>query len=495
MKLACRRDRGSRGGYAPGMRRLPALLASSALLSLGASPGCAGKFYEEEGDQRVERVEMRKGESQAEALHRRGVHCMEELERPECAIEHFEELIELDPRERELVGDALFRLIQLYDRKGDEEATHRLVRKFWSLGTGHRNRSTAPYSAQFLGRDMTTAVYFSSTKVQAAPFWASTDPELQEWLMTCDEDRRKEIEETRAERKRAERAAGGQSDDVARPEGTVPADDPNAKGDENKDEKKGDEEDERLPPIYSEIDFCDFLGVLGMKDQRELDSWFLASNHFQQEKSAFVLVVDDAKAALQFGLTAGTLEAAGDRRYRWIDQAYDDGGVFLVQLDSDEVMVLPEAMVEPVMGAYTAREDNLNRDLDELLGRVPEDSAFATLVTRAALEEAFREVPTWARGAVPIPDGFMMAGVAYQYTGLFLRFDTKSPLKTQMLAGVARWLVGRMLENEDGEGDDDLPREVLDNLDIVPSEDGKSVLVSLFMSRGQTVQLIDSIAD
>lgn len=56
---------------------------------------------------------------------------MEEIERPECAIEHFEALLEERTEDRELITDAPLRLIKLYEKAGDDEAVKSVMRRFW----------------------------------------------------------------------------------------------------------------------------------------------------------------------------------------------------------------------------------------------------------------------------------------------------------------------------------------------------------------------------
>jgi DNA-binding SARP family transcriptional activator len=59
---------------------------------------------------------------------------MEEIERAECAIEHFEALLEERTEDRELITDALLRLIKLYEKAGDDEAVKGVMRRFWEAG-------------------------------------------------------------------------------------------------------------------------------------------------------------------------------------------------------------------------------------------------------------------------------------------------------------------------------------------------------------------------
>ena len=60
-------------------------------------------------------------ESPVQRHHRKGVHCMDVIERSDCAIEQFEAVLEEDTRERELVTDAMVRLLQLYRKAEDND--------------------------------------------------------------------------------------------------------------------------------------------------------------------------------------------------------------------------------------------------------------------------------------------------------------------------------------------------------------------------------------
>ena len=104
-------------------------------------------------------------ETGAERLHRQGVHCMDVIERSECAIEHFEALIDEDTRQRELVTDALLRLMTLYRREGRPEDIGPLLRKFWDAGGGRRASGHLPYSARFLPPELDMMINLDPPRV------------------------------------------------------------------------------------------------------------------------------------------------------------------------------------------------------------------------------------------------------------------------------------------------------------------------------------------
>src|SRR5690606_39657229 len=60
----------------------------------------------------------REGESEAERLYRHGRDCMDTLERDDCAIDYFEQLVELGPDRPHLVCDSTLQLGALYSRHG-----------------------------------------------------------------------------------------------------------------------------------------------------------------------------------------------------------------------------------------------------------------------------------------------------------------------------------------------------------------------------------------
>ena len=70
---------------------------------------------------------------------------MDEFDRPDCALENLEQVVSLNPNDRALTGDSIFRLIKLYKRAGEQERLTQLIRKYWELGK-KRNDASVPAS-------------------------------------------------------------------------------------------------------------------------------------------------------------------------------------------------------------------------------------------------------------------------------------------------------------------------------------------------------------
>ena len=66
---------------------------------------------------------------------------MDEFDRPDCALENLEQVVSLTPNDRALTGDAIFRLIKLYKRAGEQERLTQLIRKYWELGKKRNDAS------------------------------------------------------------------------------------------------------------------------------------------------------------------------------------------------------------------------------------------------------------------------------------------------------------------------------------------------------------------
>ncbi|MEZ4454315.1 MAG: hypothetical protein R3B09_32985, partial [Nannocystaceae bacterium] len=129
-------------------------------------------------------------ESTAKKHHRKGVHCMEEIERSECAIEHFEAVLVEDTHERELITDAILRLIKLYRKAGEDEALRTVLRRFWEAGGKRQRQGHLPFTARHLPADIDMVGHVDFQRSLAAPLAKRVPAEVPELLLTCDEARR-----------------------------------------------------------------------------------------------------------------------------------------------------------------------------------------------------------------------------------------------------------------------------------------------------------------
>ncbi|MCA9710334.1 MAG: hypothetical protein KDK70_31130, partial [Myxococcales bacterium] len=146
-------------------------------------------------------------ETHAERLHRKGVHCMEVIERPECAIENFEALLDEHTRQRELLTDGMLRLLQLYRQTDRTEEIGPLLRRFWDAGGERRSRGHVPYSARFMPDTLTMLINADPPRLLASALLERGGDSLRDTIFTCDPVRRHDIETEERWRRAATQAA------------------------------------------------------------------------------------------------------------------------------------------------------------------------------------------------------------------------------------------------------------------------------------------------
>ncbi len=110
---------------------------------------------------------------------------MEEIERRDCAIEHFEELLDERTDRRELVTDGLLRLVKLYEKEDRPEDLKAALRRFWDAGKTDTRRGHLPYTARFLPKDFDVLFHAHIQRLMASPLAQQLD-EIAEYVMTCD---------------------------------------------------------------------------------------------------------------------------------------------------------------------------------------------------------------------------------------------------------------------------------------------------------------------
>src|SRR5690606_33956656 len=110
-------------------------------------------------------------ESTPERLHRRAMHCLEVLEREACAVENFEQLLDERDAPRELVGDALQRLLRIYARRGDDAQVRVLLRRYWDVGMKRRSLVHVPYSVRYFPAEIDVLMSAHLDPLTQAPVW------------------------------------------------------------------------------------------------------------------------------------------------------------------------------------------------------------------------------------------------------------------------------------------------------------------------------------
>lgn len=451
-------------------------LMAATLVSLSA----CGLFGGTKQDSvRVAQVDGRPGETQAERLYRHGVNCMDVIERRECAVDYFEKLLDLDTKQRDLVADALFRLVALRRLEGDEEGARLLLRRYWDVGKDGNNGSLIPYGTQYLNPDMTGMIYMDIGGATKTPFFAALDEDARDTLLTCDEARREELRsqrEARAKQRRAEIAARD-------PERGAEME---ARAKERAEERAAQEagEVDAREKSIGEDGPCELARTFGDTSLADYEGMLSAQHHLEPLNSAVILEIGDLDRRIENAVIAGDLAPVRDKVWAMVNFEYGGGPAHLLRVDSDELYMASATEVERARVAYDAREPSINEQAQALIEEVPADAKFFFVMGQEALLD-FMNTAGMLAALLPTPDGLMMSAVVYDYAGMFVRMPTQDPLRAGFLISLAtRWL------NRASEDADDAEAEMFENMDIARSPAGDALLFSVVLGSTQAGQLI-----
>lgn len=427
-----------------------------------------------------------RGENSAQQLHRRGVHCMEEIERAECAIEHFEALLEERTEERELITDALLRLIKLYEKAGDDEAVKSVMRRFWEAGRGKLRRGHLPYTARFLPTDFDMLAVANMTRMMQAPLTKRLPPELTEYVLTCDEARRRELDDVRLYR-RAELQARAKNQSLQKALDEVSAAERKSAEARRKRTAERDANRKRQPkPVFAD-GMCATALALG---DATVESWTrvaLAFHHGDWSRSAAIAEVPGLAERIAAGVAAGRLIPAGPNTWTLADLKYEGSAVQIASFEQDELVIGPQLVMPLIAANHGAGKRTLSREVDRLVLGVPVDSGFFAVASEKAVRELGLGGMSKGRRKLfemllPHPEGVQVSGVVHEYFGLFIRMPTDTPVKAGMLVDIAR----RMIENQ-SESDAETA-EALRLLDVAQATDKRALLLGYVLTPGQIEQ-------
>jgi hypothetical protein len=428
------------------------------------------------------------GESDAQKLHRKGVHCMEEIERAECAIEHFEALLDEQTEDRELITDALLRLIKLYEKAGDDEAVKGGDAAL--LGRGPRQAAArAPaVHARFLPKDFDVLALAHLPRLMTAPLTKRLEPELAESVTTCDDGRRKELEEHFNWRKAQVRAreqnislqkALDQQATASRSERAARAKrraerDPQAKT--------------RPAPVFGD-GLCQTIRALGGVDAKDWTRMLVAFFHGDMRRSVIVAEVPGLNDRIAAGVAAGTLAPAGTNTWTLVGVSYQKAPVLLASYELDELVVAPQGLLPEIAANHAKGKRTLAKSVDKLVAGIPVDAGFFAVLTETAVREmGFGGMSKGRRrfleALLPHPEGVQVAGVVHEYFGAFIRVPTDTPVKAAALVNIAR----RVMESQAEADPEDA--EFLRLLDLAQATDKRALLLSYVLSRGQIEQMV-----
>lgn len=427
------------------------------------------------------------GESDAQRLHRKGVHCMEEIERADCAVEHFEALLDERTEDRELITDAMLRLVKLYEKAGDDEAIKAVLRRFWEAGRSRLRRGHLPYSARFLPKDMNVVAVAHMPRLMEAPLTRKLPPEMAEYVTTCDEDRRKELEE-HWNWKKAQIKAREKNVSLQAALSEQAAEERKSRAARKQREAQRDPgRRTRAKPVFSD-GLCQTVRAFGEASATDWTRMLFAFHHGDLKRSVIVADVPRLQERIAAAVQAGRAAPAGANTWTLTGVTYYGGAVQLASFEQDELIVAPAKLMPEVAANHGKGKRTLAKEVDRLVTGVPVDAGFFAVMSELAVRELgfggmSRGRRRFLEALLPHPEGVQVAMVLHEYFGLFVRVPTDTPVKAGVLVGIAR----KVLENQSEEDPEDA--EFLRLLDLTQATDKRALLLSYVLSRGQIEQM------
>lgn len=420
-------------------------------------------------------------ETAVQRHHRKGVHCMEVIERNDCAIEQFELVLEEDTRERELVTDAMVRLIWLYRKAGDSDGLTSVLRRYWDVGTARQSRGHLPYGMRFFSAELDVMFVGDIERARKAPFLQRTSPQAADFIFTCSDQERTDILMTERWR-RAEQVAlrRGVSTQQAYYEAWDERREKRARVERARAQRKRKTDDEESKaPIFSEMP-CEIAERLG---QDSLIGWKRiagAASHQDYRRSMMIAEIPDVRPQMAAAVRSGAFEVVDDDHWTLTDIEFAGQPVHVVRVDLDQLLIAREDMLAPVLEAVRKRKRRMNKELERLAQQVPRDSAMVFAMTRAAVIGSgfgnMREgAATFLQALLPKPKGLQVSVAIADVAGIFTRVPTNNPVKGRMLVNLAT----TMLEGQ-AEDDPDAAR-MLENLDIAEAGDRRALLAAYLL--------------
>jgi hypothetical protein len=426
-------------------------------------------------------------ESTAGQLHRRGVHCMEVLERPECAIDRFEELLAEDTRERALLTDAILRLVKLYRRAGRDDELRAVLRRFWEAGGGRRQREGhLPYSARFLPEGLDFIAHVDIQAALSSELAARMPFELSEAVTACDELRQRQLSDLwlvrRAQRRAAERGISTQ----AAIESLHREEQERRRRYEERARQREDAGRTSDPPVFGAA-ICPVARALGMDSTATWTRAAFAVDHRDSRRSAAIVEIPGLAAKIDAAVAAGALAPTPSGRLRLVGHSYAGAPVELVSLDLDQLLIAPAALMPEIATAAASGRATLNRQVKRLISGIPLGASFFAVTTGEALSAlSLGGVQGTKRrlleALLPRPTGLQVAGVAHEYFGVFIRMPTDNPLKASALVDLATKLL-------DSSESDEGTRALVSGLDLAQASDRQALLISYVASPAELEEL------
>jgi len=418
-------------------------------------------------------------ESTPERLHRRAMHCLEVLEREACAVENFEQLLDERDAPRELVGDALQRLLRIYARRGDDAQVRVLLRRYWDVGMKRRSLVHVPYSVRYFPAEIDVLMSAHLDPLTQAPVWNGIAFDVREFALTCDPTRREALIEAQRRRVAAERAAAEQrSVDEVLAERRAQAEAQRAAY-----ERRASERPKFADPIFAE-GTCAVARALGARDLRSWKTISGGFHHADPTRSVAAFTIPNLARALAEAVDTGRLVPRGRDHWRVPGMTYAGAPVDVVQLDRDELMLATAEMAEAALLARRQNRPRLGRALVGLIEGVPRDAdALLVLTSEAAvglgmqgLRESTKNV---LQALLPRPKGVQIALQVEDQIAIFTRVPLDKGAQGRVLLDLARAALAQR-----GRKDPQL-EAWLRNLDLAQANDRRALLATYWVTAAQ----------
>lgn len=406
---------------------------------------------------------------------------MDEFDRQDCAIENLEHVVALNPNDRALTGDAIFRLIKLYKRAGQKERLTQLIRRYWELGKKSNNASVLSYGVRSFPPDLTTLAVFDIARLQRSRMVSILGEGMLEYRLTCDDERKEVLEFEAWIQASAENPAlqDLNSEALAAAFEVAREEQRELQQLERQRRDRGGEPLDRAVPITSVI--CDVLSDLGLSSFSELERVTFAGRHDDATRTLVSIESPGVATLLASAVSNGVLTQNSSRRWTLTNVQVGEDPVMLVQVDSDEIIVTRPAMATEVEQARELERATWSPELKKLAMMVPSDSCFFFIANEEVLRWALEHAgPLTA--LLPKPQGLVAAAATYEHTGFFVRLHTAERFKASALV----WLAQKILEGEEAKDAEDSDRPAwIEDMDVALAPNGGDVIFGVTMSPAQ----------
>ncbi|MGB1701040.1 MAG: hypothetical protein ACPHRO_13870, partial [Nannocystaceae bacterium] len=377
---------------------------------------------------------------------------MDEFDRPDCAVENFEQVVALNPAERALTGDSLFRLIKLYKRAGEQERLTQLIRKYWELGKKRNDASTLSYGVQSFPSDLTTLAVFDVARLQQSRMISILGEGSLDYRLTCDDERRYNLEFSAwREANVGDPSLEGLSDEALADAFESAKKARREAREARRGRGQAQTSEDNASPVSSSM--CDVLAALGMTSVSQLERLTFAGRHDDGARTLISMEAEKIDALLSSAEAEGTISRESTRRWALKDVKVDDDPLMLVRVDSDELIVARNDLATEIEQARESGRPTWSPSLKKLARTVPSDSCFFFIADEEVLRWGMERAGPIA-GLLPKPQGLVAAAATYEHTGFFVRLHTPDRFKASALVWLARKIVGGSDEEDEAEDSD-----------------------------------------